>query len=416
MKIQGQIDLPGDKSISHRALMIASLSTKTSTIKNLASGKDVESTEDCLKKCNISISGNTNIEKIITGYTFQDPTSELHCGNSGTTIRLLSGLLAGRNIKATLIGDESLSKRPMGRIIRPLLKMNLSIISKNNKTPIKIEKSDIKSIDHHSDISSAQVKSAVLFAGLGATNKTTYQEPFLSRDHTEIMLKSVGANIEIYDNKILIENMSQPLFPLNMRVPADPSTAAFFAGAVSILPQSEITLKNLLTNPTRFEFFNVIKLMGVDVDVLSKNFEGGESVSDISIRNKILKSISIEKSKIPSLIDEIPILAIIATQAEGKTIIRGAEELRVKESDRIESIIFNLRNMGAIVEEFNDGFSIEGPTKLNGTGIRTFGDHRIAMAFTIAGLVADGETKLDNYKCIDISFPEFFDTLKDIIK
>ena len=210
--------------------------------------------------------------------------------------------------------------------------------------------------------------------------------------------------------------MSQPLFPLNMRVPADPSTAAFFAGAVSILPQSEITLKNLLTNPTRFEFFNVIKLMGVDVDVLSKNFEGGESVSDISIKNKRLKSISIEKSKIPSLIDEIPILAIIATQAEGKTIIRGAEELRVKESDRIESIIFNLRNMGAIVEEFNDGFSIEGPTKLNGTGIRTFGDHRIAMAFTIAGLVADGETKLDNYKCIDISFPEFFATLKDIIK
>ena len=416
MKIQGQIDLPGDKSISHRALMIASLSTKTSTIKNLASGKDVESTEDCLKKCNISISGDTNIEKIITGYTFQDPKSELDCGNSGTTIRLLSGLLASRNIKATLIGDESLSKRPMGRIIRPLLKMNLSIIAKNNKTPIKIEKSDIKSIDHHSDISSAQVKSAVLFAGLGATNKTTYQEPFLSRDHTEIMLKSVGANIEIYDNKISIENMSQPLFPLNMRVPADPSTAAFFAGAVSILPQSEITLKNLLTNPTRFEFFNVIKLMGVDVDVLSKNFEGGESVSDISIKNKKLKSISIEKSKIPSLIDEIPILAIIATQAEGKTIIRGAEELRVKESDRIESIIFNLRNMGAIVEEFNDGFSIEGPTKLNGTGIRTFGDHRIAMAFTIAGLVADGETKLDNYKCIDISFPEFFATLKDIIK
>ena len=416
MKIQGQIDLPGDKSISHRALMIASLSTKTSTIKNLASGKDVESTEDCLKKCNISISGDTNIEKIITGYTFQDPKGELDCGNSGTTIRLLSGLLASRNIKATLIGDESLSKRPMGRIIRPLLKMNLSIIAKNNKTPIKIEKSDIKSIDHHSDISSAQVKSAVLFAGLGATNKTTYQEPFLSRDHTEIMLKSVGANIEIYDNKISIENMSQPLFPLNMRVPADPSTAAFFAGAVSILPQSEITLKNLLTNPTRFEFFNVIKLMGVDVDVLSKNFEGGESVSDISIKNKRLKSISIEKSKIPSLIDEVPILAIIATQAEGKTIIRGAEELRVKESDRIESIIFNLRNMGAIVEEFNDGFSIEGPTKLNGTGIRTFGDHRIAMAFTIAGLVADGETKLDNYKCIDISFPEFFATLKDIIK
>ena len=230
------------------------------------------------------------------------------------------------------------------------------------------------------------------------------------------MLKSVGADIDIYDNKTSIRGMSQPLSPLNMRVPADPSTAAFFAGAVSLLPQSELIIKNLLTNPTRFEFFNTIKSMGVEVDILSENFEGGETVSDIFIKNKRLRSISIEKSKVPSLIDEIPILAVIATQAEGKTIIRGAEELRVKESDRIESILFNLRNMGAIVEEFNDGFSIEGPSKLNGTTIRTFGDHRIAMAFTIAGLVANGETTLDNYECIDISFPEFFNTLRNIIK
>ena len=416
MKIQGQIDLPGDKSISHRALMIASLSMKTSTIRNLASGKDVKSTENCLKKCNIAISGKTNIEKIITGYTFQDPRNELDCGNSGTTIRLLSGLLASRKIKATLFGDESLSERPMGRIIRPLLKMNLNINAKNNKTPISIEKSEIKSIDYQREISSAPVKSAVLFTGLGAINRTTYQEPFLSRNHTEIMLKSVGADIDIYDNKTSIRGMSQPLSPLNMRVPADPSTAAFFAGAVSLLPQSELIIKNLLTNPTRFEFFNTIKSMGVEVDILSENFEGGETVSDIFIKNKRLRSISIEKRKVPSLIDEIPILAVIATQAEGKTIIRGAEELRVKESDRIESILFNLRNMGAIVEEFNDGFSIEGPSKLNGTTIRTFGDHRIAMAFTIAGLVANGETTLDNYECIDISFPEFFNTLRNIIK
>ena len=201
MKIQGQIDLPGDKSISHRALMIASLSAKTSTIRNLASGKDVKSTENCLKKCNIAISSKKNIEKIVTGYTFQDPKNELDCGNSGTTIRLLSGLLASEKIKATLVGDESLSKRPMGRIIRPLLKMNLSINAKNSKAPISIEKSEIKSIDYQSEISSAQVKSTVLFAGLGATNRTTYQEPFLSRNHTEIMLKSVGSYIDIYDNK-----------------------------------------------------------------------------------------------------------------------------------------------------------------------------------------------------------------------
>ncbi len=416
MKIQGQINLPGDKSISHRALMIASLSTKTSSIKNLASGRDVKSTEDCLKKCNISISDNTNFEKIIIGNTFQDPKSTLNCGNSGTTIRLLSGLLASRELKATLNGDESLSKRPMGRIIRPLLKMNLSISAKNNKPPISIDKSDIESIDYHSDISSAQVKSAVLFAGLGSSNWTTYQEPILSRDHTEKMLKSVGTDIEICNNKTSIKSISQPLSPLNMRVPADPSTAAFFAGAVSLLPQSELIIKKLLTNPTRFEFFNVIKSMGVEVDLISESFEGGERVSDVSIKNGKLRSISIKKNKVPSLIDEIPILAVIATQAEGKTTIRGAEELRVKESDRIESIIFNLRNMGAIIEDFNDGLYIYGPTKLKGTTIRTFGDHRIAMAFTIAGLIADGETKLDNYKCVDISFPEFFRTLKNIIK
>ena len=415
MKIQGQIYLPGDKSISHRALMIASLSSEVSTINNLASGKDVKSTESCLKNCGISITNNLNGGKIINGDTFQNPIKELDCGNSGTTMRLLSGLLAGKKVEATLFGDRSLSNRPMGRIIRPLSQMKLNIYSKNDKPPINIKKSDIRGIEYHSNTSSAQVKSAVIFSGLGATNTTTYYEPVLSRNHTEIMLESVGANIKTYNNKIEIKNMSHPLLPLNMKVPADPSTAAFFAGGVALLAKSELVIKNLLTNPTRFEFFNIIKSMGISIEFLSKHFEAGELVSDISIKSGKLESINIQKKQVPSLIDEIPILAVIATQANGKTTIRGAKELRVKESDRIESILYNLRNMGAIVEEFDDGFSVTGPTKLKGTIIRTFGDHRIAMAFTIAGLIASGDTKLDNYECIDISFPGFFDTLKSII-
>lgn len=415
MKIQGQIDLPGDKSISHRALMIASLSSKTSTIKNLASGKDVKSTESCLKNCGISINNNLSIGKVINGDSFQNPIKELDCGNSGTTIRLLSGLLAGKKIEATLFGDRSLSNRPMGRIIRPLSQMRLNISSKNDKPPISIKKSDIQGIEYHSNISSAQVKSAVIFSGLGAINTTTYYEPLLSRNHTEIMLESVGADIKTRNNKIEINNLSHSLLPLNMKVPADPSTAAFFAGAVSLLTKSELIIKNLLTNPTRFEFFNIIKSMGIRIELLSENFEGGESVSDIFIESGKLKSVNIQEKQVPSLIDEIPILAVIATQASGITTIRGAKELRFKESDRIESILYNLRNMGATVKEFSDGFSVTGPTKLKGTMVRTYGDHRIAMAFTIAGLIATGDTKLDNYECINISFPGFFDTLKSII-
>ena len=416
MIIEGSINLPGDKSISHRALMIASLSPQISTIKNLSDGRDVQSTEYCLKLCGISIKNGPNNVKLIKGDTFSSPSKELDCGNSGTSMRLLCGLLASKGMNATLIGDKSLSNRPMGRIIKPLFERGVDIKSINNLAPIIIKKSTLTGFKYKNKISSAQVKSAILFSGLTATEPTHYYEPILSRDHTEIMLKNVGVNIKKTNNNICLTPPIHALRPLNVEIPGDPSSAAFFAGAASILPKSNLMLKKILSNPTRFEFFNIIESMGVDVNLKNEKNVAGELVNDISIKQKKLFGIHIKESKVPSIIDEIPMLAVIATQAIGKTIIKGAGELRVKESDRIKAIVINLKKMGASVEEFEDGLTITGPTKLKGANINTFKDHRIAMAFTIAGLVAEGNTILDNYDCVNISFPDFFNKIKMLLK
>ena len=416
MTIYGSVNLPGDKSISHRALMIASLSPQISTIKNLSDGRDVQSTERCLKLCGISIKNNSKNIKIVKGDSFSSPSKELDCGNSGTTMRLLSGLLSGKGLEVTLIGDNSLSKRPMERIIKPLSQMGVNIKCVNNRSPLIIKKSKINGINYTNEISSAQVKSAILFSGLGSTEPVYYQEPFLSRDHTEIMLKTVGVTIKKANNETYLMPPIESLRPLNIEIPGDPSSAAFFAGAASILPRSKLVLKKILSNPTRFEFFNIIQLMGTDINLINERNEAGETVNDITIKYRNLVGIEVEPNKIPSIIDEIPMIAIIATQAIGKTVIRGAKELRVKESDRINAIVLNLRKMGASVVEYDDGFEITGPTKLKAAKIRTFNDHRIAMAFSVAGLIATGNTKLDNYDCVDISFPGFFKLMKKLIK
>ena len=416
MIVKGSISFPGDKSISHRALMIAALSSDRSIIKNLSNGADVKSTEKCLQQCGILIERLSNNTITLNGKTFTDPKTDLDCGNSGTTIRLLAGLLAGQKINARFIGDNSLSNRPMDRIVKPLSEMSLDIQSNSGKLPISIKSSDIRGIDYKNKISSAQVKSAVLFCGLGAEGMTNYYEPVQSRDHTEIMLKNVGIDIARDKNKVRLNKLKNNPKGLNITIPGDPSTAAFFAGAAVLVPDSEITLNNILANPTRFEFFNTIRNMGVKIDVASSWNETGESVKNIKVKSSTLEAIKIGKDKIPGLIDEIPILSIIATQAMGTTEIRDAKELRVKESDRIKSIIFNLKNMGASVEEYDDGFSIHGPTPLKGAKIKTYNDHRIAMAFTVAGLIAKGTTTLDNTKCVDISFPDFFKLLESVVK
>ena len=413
MVIKGALTFPGDKSISHRALMFAALADGESRISNLSTGADVQSTRECLEACGIEIKDDGN-DVVVKGEQFSDPTKPLDCGNSGTTTRLLLGLLAGQGINATLVGDDSLSSRPMNRILDPLSQMGLISESNDGKLPITIHKSDMTGIHYESPVASAQIKSAVLLAALGANGKTSFKEPILSRDHTEKMLHGLGANISIDGLTATISNLTSPLSNFEISVPGDPSTAAFFAASAALVPNSEIVLNRVLANPLRTGLFAALERMGAGMECLDQWDEAGERIGNLKIFHQPMIGISITKTGVPGLIDELPIIAILATQAKGETEVRGAEELRVKECDRIHAVCKNLKNMGADIEELDDGFIINGPTPLNGTTIETFHDHRITMAFTIAGLIAEGDTVLNHPKCVSISYPEFFDVLEQL--
>ena len=411
MGIKGEITFPGDKSISHRALMFAALAEGESRISNLSTGVDVQSTRKCLEACGIKIRNDRN-DVIVKGRKFSDPTEPLDCGNSGTTTRLLLGLLAGQGINATFVGDKSLSVRPMNRILEPLFQMGLKCESHDGKLPITIKNSDLNGIQYESRVASAQVKSAILLAGLGASGKTSVKEPILSRDHTEKMINGLGVDISINGLTATVSNLSTPFSSFQFSIPGDPSTAAFFAASAALVPNSEIVLNRVLANPTRIGFFAALEKMGVGMEFLDQWDEAGEQIGNLKIFHQALNSTPITIDNIPGLIDEIPIIAILATQAEGKMEIRGAEELRIKECDRIHAICNNLKKMGADIQELDDGFIINGPTPLYGVKIETFHDHRIAMAFAIAGLVAHGKLILDHPECASISYPEFYDELE----
>lgn len=411
--IKGEITFPGDKSISHRSLMFAALADGESRISNLSTGADVQSTRACLEACGIEIRDDGD-DVVVTGGKFSDSTKPLDCGNSGTTTRLLLGLLASQGINATFIGDDSLSSRPMNRILDPLSQMGLKSKSNDGKLPITIYKSELSGIEYESPVASAQVKSAVLLAGLGASGNTSFTEPILSRDHTEKMLLGLGVNLSINGLTTILSELSSPLSRFELSVPGDPSTAAFFAAAAALIPISKITLNRILRNPTRVGFYGALQKMNVGMDSLSQWEEAGETIGKLKVFHQPLNAITITKDDVPGLVDELPILAILATQAKGKTEVRGAEELRVKECDRIHAVCKNLKNMGADIEELDDGFIIKGPTQLKGARIETFHDHRIAMAFAIAGLLSDGDVVLDHPECASISYPEFYDKLKQL--
>jgi len=411
MGIKGEITFPGDKSISHRALMFAALADGESRISNLSTGVDVQSTRKCLESCGIEIRNDRN-DVIVKGRKFSDPTEPLDCGNSGTTTRLLLGLLAGQGINATFVGDKSLSVRPMNRILEPLFQMGLKCESHDGKLPITIKNSDLNGIQYESRVASAQVKSAILLAGLGASGKTSVKEPILSRDHTEKMINGLGVDILIKGLTATVSNLSTPFSSFQFSIPGDPSTAAFFAASAALVPNSEIVLNRVLANPTRIGFFVALEKMGVGMEFLDQWDEAGEQIGNLKIFHQALNNTPITIDNIPGLIDEIPIIAILATQAEGKMEIRGAEELRIKECDRIHAICKNLKKMGADIQELDDGFIINGPTPLYGAKIETFHDHRIAMAFAIAELVAHGKMVLDHPECASISYPEFYDELE----
>jgi 3-phosphoshikimate 1-carboxyvinyltransferase len=391
--------------------MFAALADGESRISDLSTGTDVHSTRKCLEACGIDIRDDGD-DAIVKGSLFSNPAEPLDCGNSGTTIRLLLGLLAGQGINATFIGDESLSARPMNRILDPLSQMGLKCENNDGKLPVTIYQSNLNSIEYDSPIASAQVKSAILLAGLGASGVTTVIEPVLSRDHTEKMLQGLGAEFSFNGLMATVSPLISPLESFKLSVPGDSSTGAFFAAAAAMIPGSSIIIDRILWNPTRIGFYSTLYQMGAGVDCMGQWDEAGERIGKLNVFYQSLKGVHITKEDIPGLIDELPIIAILATQAEGKTEVSGAGELRVKECDRIHAICSNLERMGADIEESQDGFIIHGPKQLNGAEIETFHDHRIAMAFTIAGLVANGDVMLDYPECASISFPEFYNELE----
>ena len=414
MSIKGTVTLPGDKSLSHRALIFAAMSNGESQISNLSNGNDVMSTRECLEHCGIKIfdKGQTTF---VRGGSFTDPTVDLNCGNSGTTTRLLLGVLAGKGINARFIGDQSLSSRPMDRILDPLTKMGLKSNSNDGKLPISIFKSDLNGISHNSLIPSAQIKSAILLAGIEANGETSTTESILSRNHTEIMLKKLGATLSTNNLTNTISKSSLSSL-INFNVPGDPSTSSFFSTAAILLPNSSISIKNILLNPTRIGFYKIIEKMGAKLSYLNEKITFGEQIGSLTIVSSNLKSVNISKTDVPGLIDELPLIALLATQANGTTKVRDAEELRFKECDRIKAICKNLINMGANIKELDDGFIIKGPTPLKATKIKTYGDHRIAMTFAIAGLISKEEIELDNPDCVSISFPKFYQELERLKK
>lgn len=412
--LRGEIEIPGDKSISHRAIMFASLAKGTTEVTHFLQGADCLSTISCFQKLGIEIK-NTPNRILIHGkglHGLSAPTDILDCGNSGTTTRLISGILSGQNFTSTLTGDASIQKRPMKRIMEPLGQMGADITSVhgNNCAPLSIKGKPLKGIHYHSPIASAQVKSSILLAGLYADGETKVTEPYISRNHSEIMLSYFGANIRTEDTTAIL--IPEPILDAQkIVVPGDISSAAFFIAAGLLVSGSEILLKNVGINPTRDGILKVAKDMGGNIELLNINTANGEPTADILVKFSALKGITIGGEIIPTLIDEIPIIAIMAAFARGTTIIKDAAELKVKESNRIQVMVDNLKAMGADIESTEDGMIIRGGRDLHGAIIDSHKDHRIAMSFAVASLLADGRTTILDWECVDISFPTFYQEL-----
>ena len=418
--LKGSFELIGDKSISHRAVMFSSISKGHNKISNFLMGEDCLSTISCFRKMgvDIQIDGKDVYVKGNGLYGLKRPKEILDVGNSGTTIRLMMGILAGNKFDATLIGDNSIAKRPMKRVTDPLRLMGCNIEGKDdaNYTPIKIYGGDLKAIDYHMPVASAQVKSALILASLYANDTSFIYEKVKSRNHTEIMLKSFGADINVENLKISVNPVNE-LFSQDIYVPGDISSAAFIIVSALITKGSEVIIKNVGLNETRTGIIDVVKNMNGNIEIINERLVGGELVGDLLVRyTKDLCATTIDKDIIPRLIDEIPVIAVLATQAEGTTIIKDAQELKVKESNRIKSMVENLKILGADIEELEDGMIIKGKSKLNGGKIKTFKDHRIAMAFSTLNLISDEKINLDNEDCINVSFPGYFDLIKSLTK
>jgi 3-phosphoshikimate 1-carboxyvinyltransferase len=415
--LKGEISPPPDKSISHRAIIISSIAEGKSLIKNFLRAGDTLNTVNAMRALGVEIE-DQGVEMVVSGSGLRgltEPADVIDCGNSGTTMRLLSGVLAGNLFLSVLTGDESLRGRPMLRVIKPLSQMGATIMARDSDRlpPIAIRGGGLNGIRFKMPVASAQVKSAILLAGLYAEGTTEVVEPFKSRDHTERMLPMYGVNVDVDELSIKIRGGSEP-WAADIEVPGDFSSAAFFIGAALITAGSEVKIKGVGLNPLRTGLLEVLGLMGADITVENQRNVSGELVGDIIARTSRLKGIEVNRDLIPSMIDEFPLLCVVASVAEGVTTIRGAEELRVKESDRVKAMADGLKAMGVEVYEYPDGLSIRGTDGLRGAQVSSMGDHRIAMAFSVAALAASGKTMIERAEAADISFPGFYDVLRGL--
>jgi 3-phosphoshikimate 1-carboxyvinyltransferase len=430
-RIRGRLEMPGDKSISHRAALISALATGTSRVKNFSTSEDCGATLRCLAALGVAISrdGESVLIKGAGLRGLQAASAPLDCGNSGTTMRLLAGILAGQTFSSTLKGDESLQSRPMQRIVEPLEMMGAEIESHDGRAPLTIQgRNPLQAIEYELLLASAQTKSCILLAGLNANGRTTVIEKVPTRDHTERMLRWFGVKVDIGDAQregevFIAVTPPQELSARDVQIPGDISAAAYFIAAAALLDDSMLEIANVGINPSRASFLNYLQSFGFDVNVMNASEVNNEPVGTIRVRglptsdrtNATNSSQTIiNGSFVAGVIDELPLLAVVGSQIDGGIEVRDARELRVKESDRIATTVAGLRAMGAEVEEFDDGLRVSGPARLRGAEIDPRGDHRIAMAFTVAALVAEGESEIKNPDCVAVSFPEFFDKLESV--
>ena len=421
--LKGKLRVPSDKSISHRAIILSALANGTSVVKNFLKARDTLTTVDIYRKMGIQIDKEHGLffvhGKGLDG--LKEPDNVLYMGNSGTTTRLTLGVIAGQRFFATLTGDDSLRKRPMRRVLSPLKMMGAHVDGreKGEYLPVAIRGGNLRGIEFFNERASAQVKSAILLAGLTTSRKTTVIEPVMSRDHTERMLKSMGARIkaEFDEGGYRVHILGgKDLNAIDIDVPADPSSAAFFVAGAVLLEGSEVLLEEVLINPSRDGFFRKLKEMGANIEYINQRQQAGEPIADILVKySPELKAVSVEKQEIPSMIDELPLLALVATQAEGETIIKDAKELRVKESDRILAVVENLKALSVEVEELEDGMIIRGKQKIKGGVVESYKDHRIAMGFSILGLISEEGITIKDAECATISYPDFYNDLEKLV-
>jgi 3-phosphoshikimate 1-carboxyvinyltransferase len=414
-RVAGELTVPGDKSIAHRALMLAALGEGESWVHGIPEGEDVLATVACLRSLGAKLqrSGSTARIRGEGLRSFATPHGQLDCANSGTTMRLLIGLLAGSAVSATLDGDASLRRRPMDRVIEPLRTMGAKIESSDGRAPLAVTGASLQGRRFVLPVPSAQVKSALLLAGLSANGPTTVVEPVRTRDHTERLLRAMGTDVGPTPEGIVIRPSHQPLRPIELSVPGDFSSAAFWMAAAALRPDWSVIIGDVGLNPTRTAFLTLLRSMGADVKVEEPTADI-EPCGQVTVTGHGLRAIVLGAADVAAAIDEIPALLVLATQAEGVTTIDGAGELRVKESDRIATMAEGLRRMGAVVEERPDGVTVQGPAALHGATVESHGDHRVAMALAVAALVASGPTTIEAADCVAVSYPNFFEQLQEL--